>query len=175
MRLRKTVIVIDLSDGGAAAQIAVLARRLGVLVTQIGALDGDVADAMGRAIRSRRVVIAAAGRPESARQAARNLTGVLAGLRDLGLRGDCLAWLAGCDRVDLPSVTGLLELGPATGTSILLSTTSMTCAASLAPHVATRIECGHGPSPAAFTLISARRPDASTSGLLVPIALGQAR
>ena len=180
MRLRKTVIVVDMPDGplgpdGAAAQIAQLAPRFGVPVTPISATDGDVAGAMGRAIRSRRAVIAAAGRAEPAREAARDLTGVLAGLRDLGLRADCLAWLRGCDRVDLPSLTGLLDLGPATGTSILLSTTSMTCAASLAVHVATRIECGHGPSPAAFTLVSVRRPVASATGLLVPIALGPAR
>jgi hypothetical protein len=192
VRLRKTVIVIDSSDGPQgsdgppgwggppgsgrpAGQIALLAQRLGVPVTQISALDGDAAGRMGRAIRSRRVVIVAAGQPEPARQAVGNLASVLADLRDLGLRGDCLAWLSGCDRVDLERVSGLLELGPATGTSILLSSTSMTYAASLASRVATMVECGHRPVPAAFTLVSARHPEAPTCGLLVPIVVGHAR
>jgi len=195
MRLRKAVIVIDSPGGGPAGQIARLARHLGVRVTKIGALDGDVAERLGRAIRGRRVVIvAAAGQPEPARQAAGDLAGVLAGLRDLGLRGDCLAWLSGCERVDLQSVTGLLELGPATGTLILLSTTSATYAASVAVSVSTTIACARISAasslgaatrssydilrtqpPGVFTLVSARRPDVPTRGLLVPIALGQAR
>ncbi len=68
-------------------------------------------------------------------------------------------------------MAGLLELGPSTGTAILLSTTSMTYAASLAAHVGTTVECGRAQSPGAFTLVSARRPDAPISGMLVPIAL----
>ena len=175
MRLRKTVIVVDPSDGGPARQIALLAQRLEVPVMQISALDADAAGCMGRAIRRRRVLIVAADRPESARHAAGDLSGVLAGLCGLGLRADCLAWVGNCDRVDLPSVAGLLELGPATGTSILLSTTSRTWAASLASRVGTTVEFGPPESPGAFTLVSARHPDAPTSCQLVPIAMGRAR
>jgi hypothetical protein len=180
MRLRKTLIVIDSSDRPAgsedlAGQVAVLARRLSVPVTPVSALDGDVVSSAGRAIRSRRVLIVAARRPGSARQAVGDLCGVLVGLRDLGLRADCLAWVSSCDRADPDSLAGLLELGPATGTSILLSTTSLRCAASLASRVGTTIACGHPESPGAFTLVSARYPDAPTSGLLVPSAVGQAR
>ncbi len=170
MRLRKTVIVVDASDGP-AGQIALLARRLGVPVTKINTLDGDAAGSMGRAIRGRRVLIVSARQPELARRALGDLSGVLAGLRDLALLGDCLACVRSCDQVAPEHVTGLLELGPATGTAILLSTTSMTYASGLAAHVGTTVECGRAQPPGAFTLVSARRPDAPISGMLVPIAL----
>lgn len=144
MRLRKTVIVVEASghSDGQAQQIAVLARSLGMPVTELSTPGGDTAGNMGRAIRGRRVLIVAARQPELACQAVRDLSGVLARLRDLGLRGDCLAWLSNCDRVEPAIVGGLLELGPATGTSVLLSTTSMTDVASLAARVGTTIGCG---------------------------------
>jgi hypothetical protein len=92
-----------------------------------------------------------------------------------------------CDGVDSEVMTSLLELGQATGTCVLLSTTSTTYAASLAAHVGTTVkfgctgsaECRHAVSvergrvaPGAFTLTSVRSPDACVSGQLVPIALG---
>jgi hypothetical protein len=189
MRLRKTVIVID-SSAGPAGQAALLAGRLGVPVTEVGALD-DTAGSIGRAVRSRRVLILSASQPDVARRALAHLSAVLAGLRDLRLRGDCLAWVTSCDEVEPEIMTSLLELGQATGTCVLLSTTSMTYAASLAAHVGTTVECGHAVSaecghavsagrcrnmaPGSFTLASAGRPDGRVSGMLVPITLGQAR
>jgi hypothetical protein len=204
MRLRKTVIVIESSDGpagpaGPAVQVASLAGRLGVPVTEISALDGDTAGSIGRAIRSRRVVIVPAGQPEVARRALADLFAVLAGLRDLGLRGDCLAWVTCCDGLEPEVVTSLLQLGQATGTGVLLSTTSMTYAASLAARVGATVECGPAVSarcsgtvsagcggtvsagcgstvaPGTFTLVCTDRPDVRISGMLVPIVLAGAR
>jgi hypothetical protein len=67
------------------------------------------------------------------RLAVADLTTVLSELRDQGLRGDCLAWVHGCEAVDRPSLAALLALGPATSTAVLLSTASPAAAASLAP------------------------------------------
>lgn len=174
MRLRKTVIVIE-SSASPAGQVALLARRLGVPVTEVSVRDDDVAGSMGRAVRSRRVLTVSASQPEVARLAVTDLSAVLVGLRDLGLRGDCLAWVTSCDVVEPEIMTGLLELGQATGTCVLLSTTSMSYAASLRSHVGTTIECGQRQTAGTFTLVSGRRPGARISGQLVPIASVQAR
>ncbi|HUA42307.1 MAG TPA: hypothetical protein VMA32_12100 [Streptosporangiaceae bacterium] len=177
MRLRKTVIVVEEPDhsGGRAGQIATLARRLGMPVAELSAPDGQTADAMGRAIRSRRVLVVAACQPELACAAARDLSGVLARLRDLGLRGDCLAWVSSCDRVDPEIIGSLLELGPATGTSVLLSTTSMTCAASLAERVGMTIACTMSAERSGAVSAERWRTVSAEGRLVVPIALGPAR
>jgi hypothetical protein len=57
-----------------------------------------------------------------AQAAVRTLASVLASLRDLGLRGDCLVWIAGCEAADESILHALLALGPATGTAILMTT-----------------------------------------------------
>jgi hypothetical protein len=169
MRLRKTVIVVEAPDhpSGQAGQITMLARHLGVPVAELSAPDGQTAGAIGRAIRSRRVLVVAARQPELACQAARDLSAVLARLRDVDLRGDCLAWVSSCDRLDPEIISSLLELGPATGTSVLLSTTSMTCVASLAERVGMTFACA----------VSAEcwRTVSAGGSLVVPIALGPAR
>jgi hypothetical protein len=173
MRMRKTVIIIE-SSAGLAGQVALVAGRLGVPVTEISALDGDAAGSMGRAIRSRRILVVSACQPELTRRALGDLAGVLAGLRDLGLRGDCLACVTGCDRIEPEVMAGLLELGQATGTCVLLSTTNMTCAASLTGRMGTTVERGRTATPGAFTLIR-HSSDARTSGVLVPLALAKTR
>ncbi len=187
MRLRKTVIVIE-SSASPAGQVALLARRLSVPVTEVSARDDDTAArSMGRAIRSRGVLTVPARQPEAARLALTALSAVLVGLRELGLRGDCVAWVTSCDAVEPEITNRLLELGQATGTCVLLTTTSMTCAASLAARVGTTVECGRTVTaefgrtvsaefgrtvaPGSFTLASARRPDARIAGMHVPIAL----
>ncbi len=149
LRRRKTVIVLDLAAapapgpaGGAsvAARVARHARHLGVPVTEIdctgsvsaGSVSGSVSDAVGRAIRSRSALIVPAHRPEAAQRAAAALAGALASLRDLGLQGDCLAWVSSCERADASLLAGLLALGQATGTAVLLSVSSPEIAADLA-------------------------------------------
>jgi hypothetical protein len=152
-----------------------LAGRLGVPEPEVSALDDGTVGRIAGAVRSRRVLIVPASRPEEARSALAGLSAVLAGLRDLGLRGDGLVWVTSCDGVEPEITTALLELGQATGTGVLLSTTSITCAASLAAIVGTTVECGLTHGTRTFTLTSADHPDGRVSGVLVPIALAETR
>jgi hypothetical protein len=142
----------DRCGASVCAQVARLAERVGVPVTCIGSVadrapavpgaaavpgagtSGTVSrgGAFGRAIRGRSVVLVPAHQPDAARQAVSDLVGTLTGLRELGLRGDCLAWVSGCEAADVSRLSALLALGHATGTAVLLSTTSPGIAAELA-------------------------------------------
>jgi hypothetical protein len=73
-----------------------------------------------------------AHQPDAASQAVIDLVGTLTRLRELGLRGDCLTWVSGCEAADVSCLSDLLALGHATGTAVLLSTTSPGVAAELA-------------------------------------------
>jgi hypothetical protein len=162
VRRRKAVLVLDLSAAGGTsvcAQVAGLAGRAGVPVTRIGSVAHDGLEASkagsagrvrisgavglngacGRAIRARSVVLA---QPEAAQQALSELAGTLTSLRDLGLRADCLAWVAGCEAVDASRLSGLLALGHATGTAVVLSATSPELAAELAADAGVVIASG---------------------------------
>src|SRR5215469_929785 len=160
VRRRKAVLVLDLSAAGASgerdgidrrgtgicAQVARLAERVGVPETCIGSVadrapaePGSTASgavslngAFGRAIRGRSVVLVPAPETDAARQAVRDLAGTLTTLRELGLRSDCVAWVSGCEAADVSSLSGLLALGHATGTAVVLSSTSAGFAAELA-------------------------------------------
>jgi len=138
------------------AQVARLAERLGAPVTCIGSVadrapsvpgaraSGAVSldGAFGRAIRGRSVVLVPAHQPaaaqlgttqpETTQQAVSDLVGTLNSLRELGLRGDCLAWVSGCEAAEPSLLSGLLALGHATGTAVVLSATSPRVAADLA-------------------------------------------
>jgi hypothetical protein len=128
MRLRKTVVVIDLA--GTAGRLTELASSLGVPASTCPlAAPGELAGQAGLAIRGRSVLLVsgdhAADAPAGLRpgqQAVATLLAVLADLRDLGLRGDCLAWISGCEGVGMDLLTQLTDLGPATGTAVMLST-----------------------------------------------------
>jgi hypothetical protein len=111
----------------------------------------DRAVAIGQAVRDRGVVLFSLGRgvhEEAAAMIARlavaDLTAVLSGLRDQHLRADCLTWIHGCEAMGRPGLAALLALGPATGTSVLLSTANAAAAASLAPAV--RVVVTGGPA-----------------------------
>jgi hypothetical protein len=97
---------------------------------------GSVAEVIGRAIRRRETVLIATSRDDYAQRTADGLAAVLTGLRDLGLRADCLAWISGCEFMDAGSLSALLALGPLTGTAMVVSTTSASHAAALAPAAA---------------------------------------
>ena len=138
------------------AQVARLAERVGVPVMCIGSVADRVPavpgartsravslnGSLGRAIRGRSVVLVpphqpAAAQPETTRpevvqHAVSDLVGTLTSLRELGLRGDCLAWLSGCEAADPGLLSDLLALGHATGTAVVLSATSAGLAADLA-------------------------------------------
>jgi len=146
---------------GVCAQVARLAESVGVPVTSIGsvadrapAVPGartssadSLNGAFGRAIRGRSVVLVPAHQPAAARprttqpgrtqpggaqQAVHDLVGTLTSLRKLDLRGDCLAWVNGCEATDPSLLSDLLAVGNATGTAVVLSATSPGIAADLA-------------------------------------------
>ena len=138
------------------AQVARLAESAGVPVMCIGSVadrapavpeagaSGAAAlnGAFGRAIRGRSVVLVPAHQPvaarpgttqrEGAQHAVSDLVGTLMSVRKRGLRGDCLAWVNGCEAADPSLLSDLLALGHATGTAVLLSATSPGIVADLA-------------------------------------------
>jgi hypothetical protein len=143
IRRRKTVLVLDLAPAagpGLAAPVAELAARLGVAVTSAGA--EPPATVIGRAIRCRGVAVMPAGAQHSAARLAGDLTGVLASLRDLRLRADCLTVISGCEAVPPGPLTALLRLGPETGTGLVLATANPASAASLWPFTVAGIAAG---------------------------------
>ncbi len=136
-RLRKTVVVIDLA--GMACQLPGLASSLGVPVSTCPlSAAAEVPGQVGLAIRGRSVLLVSgdygANTPASLRlgqQAVAGLLAVLQELRDLGLRGDCLAWISGCEAVPVNVLAQLTDVGPATGTAVLLSTSAAALAEDL--------------------------------------------
>ncbi len=170
IRLRKTVVILDAADGvpapppgtpeswsGAAPltawrslgdEVARLADKHGVPVTTVGRSappppgDDRAAAALGRAVRNRGVVVLRASPGQTAGQLAGDLTGVLASLRDLGLRADCLAVVADAEAVQPGPLTALLALAPVTGTALLLATSSAAAAAALGPAAGTVVVSG---------------------------------
>jgi hypothetical protein len=145
LRRRKTVVMLGCTSRSAGAggygdgaavtdRVGRLARSLGVPVT-VAAAD-SAAPAIGRAIRRREAVLVAAPTvsqdADAVRRAVADLTAVLSGLRDLGLRADCLTWLDGVEHVNPASVRELLALAPLTGTSMVLSTADSAAAGQLA-------------------------------------------
>jgi hypothetical protein len=151
IRRRKTVLILDLAAAagrpgpapGLAGQVTELARSLGVPVTEIGGRPPEgTAPAIGRAIRSRSVVLLSARHAETAPRLVDDLIGVLASLRDLELRGDCLAWISDGEAADPDGLARLLALAPATGTAVLLSTANAAQAAAVWPVVGVVVAAG---------------------------------
>ena len=176
LRRRKTVLILDCSpaSGTSAAsglsgapvasgasgasvteRVRALARSLGVPVTDAG--EAGLAGAIGRAIRSRETVLIATAHAEAARRAVADLADVVSGLRDLGLRADCLTWITGCESIDPASLSELLAIGPLTGTAIILSTPSPARAASLAPSAGVVVVSGPVSAELALDLVTAVR------------------
>ncbi|HTZ93860.1 MAG TPA: hypothetical protein VMB74_15820 [Streptosporangiaceae bacterium] len=198
LRRRKAVVILDLAGqrSQGADQAPLLAERLGVPVTEISLMARigglPVSGAIGRAIRGRSAVLVSAcradpagfeavhletARSETAQRAVSELFGALASLRELGLRGDCLALICGCERADVSRLRDLLALGPATGTAVLLSTTSPELSAELAEAAAVVIASG----PVAdtqrnsATMIVRGQLSGGASFRIVPIAAAEIR
>ena len=142
LRRRKTVLVFDFDarrdTATLTAHVAMLASALGMPLCRASRPDGALRTAVGRAIRARKVLLAS----EPGALGTGEVTGLLAWLRERGLRGDSLLYLSGCEAVELALLTELLALGPSTGTAMLASTTSAACAGALAGHVGQTLACG---------------------------------
>jgi hypothetical protein len=127
IRGREVVVLsAGLPAGGAAG-----ARAAGAGAAGAGAAGGGSAG--GGSAGAGAAGAGAAAEREAASDAVRVLLGVLGDLRALGLRADCLACVSVCDGVEPRLLAELLQLGPATGTAVILSTTSATTTAGLAP------------------------------------------
>lgn len=153
LRRRKTVVIIGCAGLPAAThahrgrdavveRVGRLSRSFGVPVTVAGA--GSCATAIGRAVRRRETVLIPTGTQlaDEAQRAAAQLAAVLSGLRDLGLRADCVTWLDGVELMDPASVGELLALAPLTGTVMVVSTADSAAAAHLASAAAV-VAVGH--------------------------------
>jgi hypothetical protein len=81
-----------------------------------------------------------------ARLAVADLTGKLAERAEIGAPADCLAWINGCEAIGDEQLSGLIALGPATGTAVLLGTTAGAAAASLAGQVNVLAVRGRAPT-----------------------------
>ena len=158
LRRRKTVLTLDL-DGdrdatALAGAVALVAASLGLPVRRVSRPDGAFGIAVGRAIRARSVLLASG--PGALLTG--EVTGVLACLRERGLRGDSLLCVSGCEAVDHAMLAGLLALGRSTGTAMLASTTSAECAEALAHHVDQTVVCGPVSQEVAARLIPSGFP-----------------
>ncbi len=129
-----------------------------------------LAAALGQAVRDREVVLASLdpAMPSqaaalAAERAVSSLTAVLRRLREQGLRGDCLVWIHGCEVARPPALAGLLELGPATGTAVLLSTASAGAAAALAGRVAAVVAGGPADARVADSVAAWSLPGAAAA------------
>lgn len=136
LRRRKTVLVADAGRADGCAAAAWLAAGLGVPVRQVPPGDGALAAAAGRAVRSREVVLTAGA------GALPELDGLLRQLAARGLAADCLLWVSGCGPADADQIASLLELGPDTGTAVLVTAGGPAAAAALAGLAGTTIVCG---------------------------------
>jgi hypothetical protein len=138
MRRRKTVIIADLSGAGRAlfSVTATVARSLAVPVRAVPPSGPADAAALGQAMLNREVVCA------SAVSAVAGLADLLASLRALGLRGDLLAWVHGCEAAGAETLSELVRLAPQAGAALLLSTTSDAMAGRLADVAGTVVAVG---------------------------------
>ena len=105
--------------------------------------DGTAAGAGGSGDPSAGVTGSCPG--AAGRSAVTVLAAILAGLRDLGLRADCLAVVSGCEELEPGAAADLLTAAREAGTAVLLLTTSAHAAGGLVPPAGTTIVCGRLP------------------------------
>lgn len=189
---RKTMVVIDLTASDwLAGELSAACRAAAAPLTEFrpvppgrwaparpgGRRDGRapastrLAPAIRQALRDREVVLTrldpAMPGPAAAvagDRAVGALAAVLGSLREQGLRGDCLAWVHGCEGARPPSLARLLELGAGTGTAILLSTASAGPAAALAGQVAAVVAGGPADARVADGLAAWNLPGPDVAG-----------
>jgi hypothetical protein len=144
LRRRKAVLIADLTGGSLLArQARQLAASLGLTIGPLASPDGPshglpgLTAAAGQLFRRRGSAIA-----PPAPVSVTALTGVLTGLRDLGLRADALAWIHGCEHADPGALADLIRAGRDAGTGLLLSTASVQAAAGLGSVVEAVIAAG---------------------------------
>jgi hypothetical protein len=128
LRRRKPLIVVDVSADGA------IARALAAACAATGTpLRRDSADAdLGRVITERSAVLLSVGSAGQAARACADITRLAAGLRRIGVDGDGLVWMTGCEWLPADAVAALFRDGRAAGLAVLVGAGSPAAATEVA-------------------------------------------
>jgi hypothetical protein len=133
---RKSVIIIDFSDGTVADSIESACGQAGapLRVAHAPAAQIDLA----RSLTDREVVLFPLDRPALGRPAvtiARSAVADLIGILEQSAHPDCLVWVNGCEVLGRRQLAALLAVGERTGTAVVLGTANGSAAAGLAADV----------------------------------------
>jgi hypothetical protein len=126
LRRRKPLIVIDPSADAA------IAGALSVACTATGTRLQTAADDLGQVVRERSAALLRAGSPEVAVRACAAIEALGRNLRRIGVDGDGLVWIPGCDSLPVAALVPLIRGGGAVGLPVLMTTTSASVARELA-------------------------------------------
>jgi hypothetical protein len=130
LRRRKPLIVIDPSADAA------IAGALSAACTATGTrLRAAAADDLGQVVRERSAALLRAGSPEVAVRACAAIGALGKNLRRIGVDGDGLVWIPGCDSLPVAALVPLISAGRAVGLPVLMTTTSAAAARELAGFV----------------------------------------
>jgi hypothetical protein len=127
LRRRKPLIVIDPSADAA------IAGALSAACTATGTrLQTATADNLGQVVRERSAALLRVGSPEVAARACAAAVALGRNLRRIGVDGDGLIWIPGCDSLPVAVLVPLISGGGAVGLPVLMTTTSAAVARELA-------------------------------------------
>jgi len=145
------------------------ASALGHWLAPAGSAAGSARISLGQAVRDRAATAFSLDRAVHGRSAcmiahlaAHDLMAVCAELGRMGVPGDALAWIHGCEAVDHRVLTDLIAAGAGAGIGVLLSTTSAAAAERLAGKV--NVVLARGPADPAVAARFADLAWPSTGG-----------
>ena len=128
LRRRKPLIVVNVGlDGAIARAVAAACAATGTPLHRDGA-DAD----LDRVISERSAVLLPAGSAAQAARACAGITRLAAGLRRIGVDGDGLVWMTGCEWLPADAVAGLIRDGRAAGLAVLVGAGSPAAATEVA-------------------------------------------
>jgi hypothetical protein len=125
LRRRKPLIVIDPSADAA------IAGALSAACAATGTRLQTAADDLGQVVRERSAALLRVGSPEVAARACAAVAVLGRNLRRIGVDGDGLIWVPGCDSLPVAALVPLIG-GGAAGLPVLMTTTSTAAARELA-------------------------------------------
>jgi hypothetical protein len=127
LRRRKPLIVIDPSaDAAIAGALSAACAATGTR------LRSPAADGLGQVVRERSAALLRVGSPEAAVRACAAIGALGENLRRIGVDGDGLVWIPGCDSLPPAALVPLISAGGAVGLPLLMTTTSAAVARELA-------------------------------------------
>ena len=127
LRRRKPLIVIDpTADAAIAGALSAACAATGTR------LQTAAADGLGPVVRERSAALLRVGSPEVGARACAAVGALGRNLRRIGVDGDGLIWIPGCDSLPVAALVPLISGGGAVGLPVLLTTTSATAARELA-------------------------------------------